>query len=137
MARVRLAVLQAAQAVLLGLVWASLSWAQQTDPSYTNGMIASHTYLGGSENINLGMGNLNAQIPLLHLPGRNGHDFNLTYSYNSNIWWVFYPHDTNAWAPLDRYFWIPQNQSKLWSLNLAPKLGSQDITVGGIGPSST
>src|SRR5947207_829335 len=129
MARVRLA-------VLLSLAMVSLSWGQ-TDPSYTNGMIAYHTYLGGAENINLGTGNVSVQLPLLHLPGRNGHDLNLTYSYNSNIWWVFYPHATNPWAPQDRYFWIPQNEKKFWSLSLAPKLVMEDITIGGTGPGST
>src|SRR5260370_41008161 len=61
----------------------------------------------------------------------------MTCSSTSHIWWVFYPHDINPYAPTDRYFWIFQNGGNFWSLNLAPKLEWQDITVGGTGPVST
>ena len=36
--------------------------------------------------MNIGSGNLNIQIPLVHLPGRNGHDFDLSLTYNSQNW---------------------------------------------------
>ncbi len=62
---------------------------QNADPSTGFGVVPYQTYLGESENINLGTGNVNIQIPLLKLPGRGGHDFTLNLSYNSQIWYVF------------------------------------------------
>ena len=46
-----------------------------TDESVSYGIVPLHTYLGGNENINVGTGNVNLQIPLVRLPGRNGHDY--------------------------------------------------------------
>ncbi|HWY23089.1 MAG TPA: RHS repeat-associated core domain-containing protein [Candidatus Acidoferrum sp.] len=78
----------AATAILLFVISAGV-YAQSADPSTGFGVVPHQTYLGESENINLGTGNVNIQIPLLKLPGRGGHDFTLNLSYNSQIWYVF------------------------------------------------
>jgi len=52
------------------------------------GLKAYATYDGNRENINLSNGNLNINIPLLNLPGRNGHDLNLTLQYDSKNWTI-------------------------------------------------
>jgi RHS repeat-associated protein len=61
---------------------------QNADPTVGFGLVPYQTYLGESENINLGTGNVHIKIPLLKLPGRNGHDFELYLSYNSQMWYV-------------------------------------------------
>src|SRR5262249_45691356 len=58
------------------------------DPSTRYGAVPFQTYLGEQENVNAGSGNLNIQLPLLKLPGRNGHDFEFSLTYNSQIWWM-------------------------------------------------
>jgi RHS repeat-associated protein len=66
-----------------------LSFAQGqsgTDQSVSYGIVPLHTYLGGNENIDVGTGNVHIQIPLVRLPGRNGHDYVSYLRYNSQIW---------------------------------------------------
>src|SRR5882672_10984716 len=67
----------------------SYSFGQGYDPSSTYGSFPFQTNLQGSENVNLGTGNLHFELPLVRLPGRNGHDFVYSMSYNSQIWWGF------------------------------------------------
>lgn len=50
------------------------------------GIKPNESYDRARENVNIGSGNLNIQIPLVHLPGRNGHDFTLALTYNSQNW---------------------------------------------------
>jgi RHS repeat-associated protein len=59
------------------------------DPSLGYGVTPYQTYLGENENINLGTGSLNVKIPILKLPGRNGHNIDINLSYNSQPWYVF------------------------------------------------
>src|SRR6202020_2898979 len=59
---------------------------QQTDMNLDTGIRANETYDQGHENISIESGNLNLQIPLVHLPGRNGHDLDLALTYNSQMW---------------------------------------------------
>jgi hypothetical protein len=63
------------------------SFGQGYDPSYFFGTVPFQTHLQGQESINLSNGNLHFQIPLISLPGRDGHDFVFSLSYNSQGWW--------------------------------------------------
>ena len=67
----------------------SLSTAGQISPADVpdiTGLKPYETYAGTGENINLGTGNLNITVPLLKIPGRAGHDFDLQPSYDSKNW---------------------------------------------------
>src|SRR6266436_2023675 len=64
------------------------AFGQGFNPAYVYGAAPFQTHLQGQENVNLVNGNLHFQIPLVHLPGRDGHDFIYTMSYNSQIWWA-------------------------------------------------
>src|SRR5580700_10084948 len=71
------------------------------------------TYDGVQENISIAGGDLNIYIPLLKLPGRDGLDFTLGLTYDSNLWSL---HDT---------FVAQANQNNLnWQTdpNLSPGL---------------
>ncbi len=76
----------------IALSAAPLSWAQvtptQVSPSNATGIESFSTYGGVRENINLATGNLNLQIPLVRLPGRNGLDLSVGLEYDSKIWQV-------------------------------------------------
>jgi hypothetical protein len=50
------------------------------------GIRPNETYDRAQENINVASGNLNIQIPLVHLPGRHGHNLDINLTYNSQIW---------------------------------------------------
>src|SRR6266498_2875400 len=50
------------------------------------GIQAYNLYGGVRENINLATGGVNLSIPLVHLPGRNGMDLDLSLVYDSKIW---------------------------------------------------
>lgn len=68
------------------IITSGLSLFGQGDPGINYGIASSGTYLGENENINRATDNLNIQIPLLKLPGRDGHDFVVNASYNSQVW---------------------------------------------------
>ena len=88
----------------------SCAFGQGYDPSYQYGAVPFQTHLQGQEGVNLSSGNLHFQIPLISLPGRNGHDFAYSVSYNSQVWWgnsVVTPNGT-------QYFWVQNNN---WSNN--------------------
>ena len=55
-------------------------------PQNATGVQEYNPYGGAHENINLATGDLNLQIPLVTLPGRNGHNFSLSLVYDSKIW---------------------------------------------------
>jgi RHS repeat-associated protein len=57
-----------------------------TDFATDAGVKPFETYDGARENINLGTGNVNIALPLVNLPGRNGHDFKPSLSFNSQHW---------------------------------------------------
>jgi RHS repeat-associated protein len=82
----RLARLLAYSLVMLGVLQTKML-AQGYDPSSTYGTVPFSTNLKDSESVSLSNGNLHFQIPLIRLPGRNGHDFVYTITYNSQIWW--------------------------------------------------
>ena len=50
---------------------------------YKNGILPTGTYAGSGVSVNLYNGNFTQTIPLISLPGRGGHDLNLTLTYNS------------------------------------------------------
>ena len=62
----------------------------QISANNATGMLPYVTYGGAHENINLTNGNVNLQLPLLTLPGRNKHDFQIGISYDSKMWVVHY-----------------------------------------------
>jgi RHS repeat-associated protein len=82
----RLARLLAYSLVMFGVLQTRML-AQGYDPSSTYGTVPFSTNLKDSESVSLSNGNLHFQIPLIRLPGRNGHDFVYAISYNSQIWW--------------------------------------------------
>jgi RHS repeat-associated protein len=60
--------------------------AQNSDPSNDTGIHPYGTYDGARENINLGTGNVFVSVPLLSLPGRNGHNYSVRLVSNSQTW---------------------------------------------------
>jgi len=81
----------------------SYCFGQGYDPSYFYGAVPFQTHLQGQESINLSNGNLHFQIPIVSLPGRDGHDFVYSLSYNSQIWWGRTYVDG---AGNTHYFWV-------------------------------
>jgi RHS repeat-associated protein len=73
-------------ALLVPAVCRAQSIPNQVGPQNATGTQAYDPYGGTRENINLGNGNLNLQIPLISLPGRNGHNLSLALRYDSKIW---------------------------------------------------
>ncbi len=55
------------------------------EEKYRTGLVPSHTYssLAGLGSVDLYTGGFSVALPLLSLPGRAGHDLNLTLAYNS------------------------------------------------------
>ncbi len=58
----------------------------QTDPNLVTGIVPTETYDTAQGSVDIGTGNLNLQIPLVHLSGRKGHDLDVTLTYNSQNW---------------------------------------------------
>jgi RHS repeat-associated protein len=91
-------------------ICAQLPSAIPTDlsPNKDTGIRPYVPYGGTHENINLTNGNLHLTIPLVHLPGRNGHEFDLSAEYDSKIWNIDigYDSDSNSiggsWSVQDR-----------------------------------
>lgn len=107
-------------------------------PSNDTGLKPLTPYATGDGNVNLTNGNLNVQIPLVSLPGRNGLDYTLTLVYDSKMWspHPFYASGTDVlytWtidrptqAPVGDYGWHFNKPSltgppQLWNPN-----GSQE-----------
>src|SRR5713101_4346133 len=98
--------------VLLVLLIGAIAHAQLPDQQMGFGTVPYQTFLSEKENINLGTGNLNVHIPLLNLPGRGGHDFGISLSYNSQLW--------STGSVIDglgntHYYWFPATAWQ-WSL---------------------
>lgn len=73
--------------VVLGAITVpGFSQVQPTDMNLDTGIKPNETFDRAQENVNIGSGNLSIQIPLVHLSGRNGHDFDLSLTYNSQNW---------------------------------------------------
>src|SRR5882762_1290396 len=75
---------------------APLSPAFGRDASTDTGVRPYVPYAGVQENINLTNGNLNLKVPLLTLPGRNGHDFTLELQYDSKIFKLDIGYDASS-----------------------------------------
>src|SRR5882672_3478270 len=58
----------------------------QITPSNETGTNPYGTYSTGGGDVSLSNGNLSLQIPLITLPGRNGHNFVFAVQYDSKIW---------------------------------------------------
>jgi YD repeat-containing protein len=58
----------------------------QITPSNDTGTNPYGSYSTDAGNVNLSNGNLNLNIPIVSLPGRNGHNFGLALQYDSKIW---------------------------------------------------
>jgi RHS repeat-associated protein len=94
------------------------SVVNQVNPQNATGLQPYESYAGTRENIDLGNGNVNLQIPLLTLPGRNGHDFSLVLRYDSKSWQVHAETDPNSGQIL--YYWEGGGG---WAFNI-PRLDS-------------
>jgi hypothetical protein len=83
------------------------SWAQtvpnQINPGNATGIQPYNAYGGVRENINLATGNLNQFMPLLTLPGRNGHDLVLGLEHDSKSWNLH--HEYEEYTGFDHYWW--------------------------------
>jgi RHS repeat-associated protein len=74
-------------ALLLFVFGLATTFGQNSPPFQTDGGVKPYqTYDGIRENISIATGNVNLNLPLVSLPGRNGHDFNLSATYNSQLW---------------------------------------------------
>ena len=115
-------------ALLVMLVCAgSVVATGQSDPTSvttanSTGAKPYETYGGARENLNLATGNLNIVIPLLTLPGRNGHDLTVFASYDSKIWQL-----RNRKLGGNYVFWWEQENPAGWGV-LYPKLTSAVVT---------
>ena len=108
---------------LLGNTAVGQAVPSQVDPNNLTGIMPYNTYGGVRENINLGTGGLNLHIPLVSLPGRNGHDFSLGLLYDSKVWNLHQETDqfgTDTW-------WDDDDQIG-WHLDL-PTLVATSISV--------
>jgi YD repeat-containing protein len=114
--------------LLLGLSFAS-AHAQQFDPS--SAVAIPSTILQGSsiEHVDLMSGALQVKIPLVHLLGRGGLDFDLAASYTSKIWGANYWTDDYQFSLLTYVFGANSTMGDGWSVGLPEMMASQS---GGI-----
>jgi hypothetical protein len=82
--------------ILLPSVARGQSPSVNVDPSDATGTSSYVTYGGVRENISLATGNLNLQIPLLTVPGRNGQNLSLALEYDSKMWTPSYYWNPNT-----------------------------------------
>jgi len=81
--------LRIAVRILLSICFLSLVsmvQAQNSDPNNDTGIHPYETYDGARENVNFGSGNVFISVPLLTLPGRNGHNYTVSLISNSQTW---------------------------------------------------
>ncbi|MEE8584046.1 MAG: hypothetical protein V3T83_04260, partial [Acidobacteriota bacterium] len=116
----------AALVLLLACSGAALA---QDDPmqeeKYRSGLVPTHTYssLAGLGSVDLYTGGFTVAIPLLSLPGRAGHDLNLTLAYNSKQI-VRYPYlSGHAVRFYDEGYTVGR-----WKLNIWPQLQQEGST---------
>lgn len=103
----------------------------QVTANNATGTLPYVTYGGVHENINLSTGDVNLQLPLLTLPGRNKLDLNLGISYDSKRWVLHY-----MWNPdmgVYDYTWDtqppPPSLGASWHVNL-PVLQTTNVDFG-------
>jgi hypothetical protein len=107
------------------------------DANNAGGVQPYNTYGGTHENINLATGDLNLQIPLVSLPGRDGFDLNLSLVYDSKIWNL---HGVRPMHSINAVYWwddITNPSGEITSANLdlawrynIPTLYSTLVTTG-------
>jgi RHS repeat-associated protein len=118
---------------LLQLLWMSVVLCLLTNLSFAQsdglGLQPYGTYSG---DVNLGIGNLNLTIPLFSLSGRDGHDLNVSMSYNSKAW-VYTPHYSHSTGQLLYNTW-ELSPGAFWRLPLATTMHSELVTTGSINP---
>jgi RHS repeat-associated protein len=120
--------------VLLSCVQA-MAQIQTTLSNNDTGIHDHQMYVGDHESINPLSGNLNIQIPLIHLPGRAGDDLDVKMSYNSDYWNVFSYTAPNGHTDL---IWnvdvLPSELSSILGWNSGiPYLTYMNQQVGGTG----
>jgi YD repeat-containing protein len=101
----------------------------QIGPQNATGTQPYEAYGGARENINLANGNLNLQIPLVSLPGRNGHDFSLALNYDSKIWTPSSNYDPTSGQTLYSYDYDDSSTNLVgtvgWRLNVPVLMSTQ------------
>lgn len=106
---VSLALIAVGLVLVLPRVARAQSAPNQINPGNATGIQPYNTYGGVRENINLATGNLNLQVPLLTLPGRNGHDLVLGLEYDSKMWSLHYFFDPET--GFEYYEWEYEGRS--------------------------
>jgi hypothetical protein len=98
-------------------LWTGATFGQsapnQVVPDNTTGIQPYNTYGGTHENISLATGDLNLEIPILTLPGRAGHDLQLSVIYDSKIWAAHLYTDPITGS--ETYSWDNQNPGPHWN----------------------
>src|SRR5947209_382139 len=95
------------------------STPNQVNAGNSTGTDSYNAYGGVRENINLATGDVSLQLPLLTLPGRNGHHLTLGLTYDSKIWSLHHSFD-----PIqgDIYWWDLEERlptvDGIWRLDL-------------------
>jgi len=128
--QLRKAILLIVTLALLPFGVGAQSVPNQVNPSNATGTMPYNTYGGVRENINLATGNVNLQIPLLTLPGRNGHNLTLAVEYDSKLWFVSHWMDEFG---VDHWFWEsewrqPALSGGTWRWNL-PAMSAVETQV--------
>ncbi len=102
------------------------------------GVSPYQSYGGVRENISLASGNLNLQVPLISLPGRNGHDLTLALEYDSSFYNLIGNNQITGKTNPPLYEWQPQGENQLpyidgmWRLNI-PVLSASVKYIATIG----
>jgi RHS repeat-associated protein len=109
--------------VLLFVCSTSTGSAQtQAPPNDQTGAAAYQSYGGQHESISLATGNLSLQVPLLTLPGRNGHNLTIALEYDSSFYQLASNLQTGAINEPPPYFWSAENRvpfiDNYWHLNV-------------------
>src|SRR5215813_4410613 len=94
-------------------------------PATSTGVNPYETYGGERENVNLGTGDLNIQLLLLKLPGRNGQDVVVQLAFDSRVWQLhgFFDQNSSEWN-------LDWEKDGGWA-SLFPQLSSSSISITG------
>jgi len=100
---------------------ASAAFAQ-SDPvdeeKWKNGLLPTGTYVGPNTKVNMFNGNITYGLSLVSLPGRAGHDVNITLSYNSKQ----LVHEDDGTGTIHCRWFNEAPHSGRWFLNIWPSL---------------
>src|SRR3981081_2055150 len=119
-------VLSLASAFLFPPSGRTQSVPNQLNAGTTTGTMPYTTYGGVHENINLSTGDLNLQIPLLTLLGRNGHSLTVNMYYDSKLAILQENLDPNT---LNYNYWWGPGTGGAWNLGI-PSLGTTAVDFG-------